>query len=142
MHPLTDPAALRSLADEFWDDVLATNPTFATILGDRRFDDRFDDVAPAALADVVRRPKFAATTAARQLVADQVLASQVAVGLAGHRDLRRHRVDVESTGGVVTLGLPAGADPDVALAVARGVTGVQSVKLRIAEIPVVTPFPG
>jgi hypothetical protein len=42
----------------------------------------------------------------------------------------------------VTLELPAGADPDVALGVARGVTGVENVKLRIAEIPVVTPFPG
>jgi hypothetical protein len=49
---------------------------------------------------------------------------------------------VESTRGQVTLDLPAGVDPDVAVAVARGVTGVENVKLRIAEMPVVTPFPG
>jgi cytidylate kinase len=100
------------------------------------------EAAVELLAGLVGRPEFTATAAARQLVADQVLASQVAVTLAGHRDLRRHRIDVESNGGVVTLGLSSGADPDVAMAVAGGVTGVQSVKLRIAEIPVVTPFPG
>ena len=43
---------------------------------------------------------------------------------------------------MVTLELPAGADPDVARAVAREVAGVQSVRLRVTEIPVVTPFPG
>ncbi|HSL48714.1 MAG TPA: cytidylate kinase family protein [Candidatus Deferrimicrobiaceae bacterium] len=100
------------------------------------------EAAVALLADGVRGPELLSTDAARQLVADRALASQVEVALAGHRDLRRYRIDVESTRGVVTLELPAGVDPDVALVVARGVTGVQNVKLRIAEIPVVTPFPG
>lgn len=94
------------------------------------------------LADVVRRPEFATTDAARQLVADRVVASQVAVALAGHPDMRRYRIDVESTRGLVTLELPAGVDPDVAIAVTREVAGVQDVKLRIAELPVATPFPG
>jgi cytidylate kinase len=94
------------------------------------------------LADVARRPEFVTTDAARQLVADRVVASQVQVVLAGHPDMRRYRIDVESTGGLVTLDLPAGVDADAAVAVARGVTGVQNVKLRIAEMPVVTPFPG
>jgi hypothetical protein len=44
--------------------------------------------------------------------------------------------------GEVTLELPGGADPNVALAVARGAAGTQNVTLRIAEIPMVTPFPG
>lgn len=100
------------------------------------------EAAVALLADGVRGPELLSTDAARQLVADRALASQVEVALAGHRDLRRYRIDVESTRGMVTLELPAGVDPDVALLVARGVTGVQNVKLRIAEIPVVTPFPG
>jgi len=100
------------------------------------------DVAVELLADVARRPEFVTTEVARQLVADRVVASQVEVALAGHPDLRRYRIDVESTRGLVTLELPGGVDPDVAFAVASGVTGVQSVKLRIAEIPVVTPFPG
>jgi cytidylate kinase len=94
------------------------------------------------LADVARRPEFATTDAARELVADRVVASQVEVALAGHPDMRRYRIDVESTRGLVTLELPAGVDPDVAVAVARDVAGVQDVKLRIAELPVATPFPG
>ncbi len=100
---------------------------------------------PAAvemLADVARRPEFVTTDAARQLVADRVVASQVEVALAGHPDMRRYRIEVESTRGLVTLELPAGVDPDVAVAVARDVAGVQDVKLRIAELPVATPFPG
>ncbi|MBI3750534.1 MAG: DUF885 domain-containing protein [Chloroflexi bacterium] len=63
MHPLTDRATLRPLADEFWDDVMATSPTFATVLGDRRFDDRLDDPSPEALADVVRRRRATAGAA-------------------------------------------------------------------------------
>jgi cytidylate kinase len=94
------------------------------------------------LADLARRPEFGSTDAARELVADRGVASQVEVALAGHPDMRRYRIDVESTRGLVTLELPAGVDPDVAVAVARGVTGVQDVKLRIAELPVATPFPG
>jgi cytidylate kinase len=100
------------------------------------------EAAVELLADVARRPDFSTTDAGRQLVADRALASQVEVALAGHRDMRRRVIGVESSRGEVTLELPAGVDPDVALAVARGVTGVQNVKLRIAEIPVVTPFPG
>lgn len=100
------------------------------------------EAAVALLADVTRRPEFATMDAARDLVADRVVASQVEVALAGHPDMRRYRIDVESTRGQVTLELPAGVDPDVAIAVARDVAGVQSVTLRIAEIPVVTPFPG
>ena len=94
------------------------------------------------LAEVARRPELVTTDAARQLVADRVVASQVEVALAGHPDMRRYRIDVESIHGLVTLDLPAGADPDVAVAVAKGIAGVQNVKLRIAELPVVPPFPG
>jgi cytidylate kinase len=100
------------------------------------------EAAVELLADVARQPDISTTDAGRQLVADRALAAQVELALAGHPDTRRHRIDVESTRGNVTLELPAGADPDVALAVTRGVTGVQNVKLRIAEFPVVTPFPG
>ena len=100
------------------------------------------EAAVNLLADVARRPELVTTDPARQLVGDRVVASQVEVALAGHPDMRRYRIDVESTRGLVTLDLPAGVDPDVAVAVARGVTGVENVKLRIAEMPVVTPFPG
>ena len=39
---------LRTIADAFWDGFLAAHPTFATVMGDRRFDDRLDDLSPAA----------------------------------------------------------------------------------------------
>ncbi len=100
------------------------------------------EAAVNLLADVARRPEFVTTDEARQLVGDRVVASQVEVALAGHPDMRRYRIDVEATRGLVTLDLPAGVDPDVAVAVAGGVAGVENVKLRIAEMPVVTPFPG
>jgi cytidylate kinase len=100
------------------------------------------ETAVALLAELARRPDFATTDEGRQLVADRALASQVEVALAGHSQMRRRAIGVESSHGVVMLELPSGADPEVALAVARGVAGVQSVTLRIAEIPIVSSFPG
>lgn len=100
------------------------------------------EAAVTLLAEVARRPEFATTDAARQLVEDRVVASQVEVALAGHPDMRRYRIDVESTCGLVTLELPAGVDPEDALVVAKSVEGVRDVKLRFAELPVATPFPG
>ena len=41
---------LRSLADRFWNGYLAAYPTWATVIGDRRFDDRLEDVSPEAIA--------------------------------------------------------------------------------------------
>jgi uncharacterized protein (DUF885 family) len=41
-------AELRSLADAFWETYLKAHPTFATIMGDRRFDDRLEDLSPGA----------------------------------------------------------------------------------------------
>src|SRR5687768_4803289 len=40
---------LRSLADRFWDEYLEAYPAWATVLGDRRFDDRLEEVSPAAI---------------------------------------------------------------------------------------------
>jgi len=56
-------AELDRLATAFWEDVLETNPTFATVLGDRRFDDRLDDPTPAALTAVARRRRATAQAA-------------------------------------------------------------------------------
>jgi uncharacterized protein (DUF885 family) len=39
---------LDRLAADYWDAFLAQHPTFATALGDRRFDDRLEDDSPAA----------------------------------------------------------------------------------------------
>ena len=44
---------LLALADEYWEGVLVASPSFATLLGDRRFDDRIEDLS--AEADEARR---------------------------------------------------------------------------------------
>ena len=48
---MTSPAdQLRTLADAFWDRFMAEYPTWATIVGDRRHDDRLEDVSPDGVA--------------------------------------------------------------------------------------------
>jgi uncharacterized protein (DUF885 family) len=42
------PDAIRALADEYWDTRLAASPRAATLIGDRRFDDRIDDLRAEA----------------------------------------------------------------------------------------------
>ncbi|WP_228000786.1 DUF885 domain-containing protein [Nocardia australiensis] len=39
---------LTGLADQYWDSVLAAMPSMATVLGDRRFDDRIEDLSVEA----------------------------------------------------------------------------------------------
>ncbi|MEO5704729.1 MAG: DUF885 domain-containing protein [Candidatus Limnocylindrales bacterium] len=46
--------ALRALSDQFWDGFLAAYPTWATVIGDRRFDDRLEEVSPAAIDARIR----------------------------------------------------------------------------------------
>ncbi len=48
-------ADLARLADEAWVGSLAANPVGATAIGDRRFDDRLEDLSPAATAAERRR---------------------------------------------------------------------------------------
>ena len=74
----SDPASgaaagetLRSLADGFWDGYLAAYPTWATVIGDRRFDDRLEEVSPAAIDDRLRWLD-GITTAARAIAADEL----------------------------------------------------------------------
>ena len=45
---MTSHGALHALADEYWESVLAALPTLATLLGDRRYDDRIEDVSAEA----------------------------------------------------------------------------------------------
>ncbi len=51
----TAAAELARLADEAWDAALAANPIGATSIGDRRFDDRLEDISPGAVAAERRR---------------------------------------------------------------------------------------
>jgi uncharacterized protein (DUF885 family) len=56
--------ALRSLADRYWDGYLAAYPTWATVIGDRRFDDRLEDVSQAGVRARLRWLDGVAATAA------------------------------------------------------------------------------
>jgi uncharacterized protein (DUF885 family) len=47
---MTAASELARIADTFWEDVLREAPVLATILGDRRYDDRLDDNSPQGLA--------------------------------------------------------------------------------------------
>jgi uncharacterized protein (DUF885 family) len=59
-NPATNPAEtapttnaaeqLRAQADAFWDRFMAEYPTWATIVGDRRYDDRLEDISPDGVA--------------------------------------------------------------------------------------------
>jgi uncharacterized protein (DUF885 family) len=63
MTPAAD--ALAGLSQRFWDGYLAAAPTFATVLGDRRFDDQLGDVTPAAVARELAFFEGVATEAGR-----------------------------------------------------------------------------
>ncbi len=51
MTPMAESSPVRALADEYWEAVLRANPTYATFLGDRRFDTEIEDVSAEAEAE-------------------------------------------------------------------------------------------
>jgi uncharacterized protein (DUF885 family) len=62
--PIAAATDLASLADRFWDGFLRANPAFATVIGDRRFDDRLDDRSPEAMRVELDRLDFVVSAAA------------------------------------------------------------------------------
>src|SRR5918998_3436288 len=47
MCVVADPkAAVNELADRFWEGILERDPTWATVLGDERYNDRWPDLGP------------------------------------------------------------------------------------------------
>lgn len=48
MGPMPESSPVRALADEYWEAQLRVSPTYATFLGDRRFDTEIEDVSLAA----------------------------------------------------------------------------------------------
>lgn len=46
---------LKAIADEYWEAVLEASPTYATFVGDHRYDDRLDDLSEAEEAAYVAR---------------------------------------------------------------------------------------
>jgi uncharacterized protein (DUF885 family) len=61
-------AKLAKLCDEFWQGYLEANPTRATSLGDKRYDDRLDDNTPRGIA---REKKRLSGVLARALAIDE-----------------------------------------------------------------------
>jgi len=51
MTDVSESSPTRALADEYWEAVLRVNPTYATFLGDRRFDTEIEDVSVEAEAE-------------------------------------------------------------------------------------------
>ena len=47
---MTASAALAKLGDDYWEDVLRESPTYATYLGDFRYNDRLSDLSDAGRA--------------------------------------------------------------------------------------------
>ena len=101
-----------------------------------------EKLSMAAAVEVIgamaRRPELQTTPAGAQLVADRSLASQVQVALATHAETRKYRITVEAKAGAVTL--EGTAAMDEALEVARGVSGVRTVKAQQVDIPPIPPF--
>jgi uncharacterized protein (DUF885 family) len=64
MRALTASAELADLAERFWQDVVEASPEWATVLGDRRFDDRLADPRPEARAAEADRARATARAAA------------------------------------------------------------------------------
>lgn len=48
MGTMSESTPIRALADEYWEAYLRVNPTYATFLGDRRFDAEIEDVSVTA----------------------------------------------------------------------------------------------
>ncbi len=91
-------AALRTIADDFWEAFLQAHPTFATIMGDRRFDDRLEDLSPEAReAEILR---LAATVKGASAIdpadlddRDRVTRSMLIEEVSGQLAALRTRVD-------------------------------------------------
>ena len=62
--PIAAATDLAGLADRFWDGFLRANPAFATVIGDRRFDDRLEDRSPEARRAELDRLDFVVAAAA------------------------------------------------------------------------------
>jgi len=81
-------AELAKLCDEYWQGHLAANPTSATSLGDKRYDDRLGDNTPAGIAADERRLNAALAKArgfdsARLSASDQLTRSALITEIEG-----------------------------------------------------------
>ena len=84
---------LAAVAHDFWEGYLAAHPIWATIIGDRRFDDRVDDDTPQAIASHVA---WLETVAARANAVD-------AHGLSSMEQVTRQMLLDEANGQALAL---------------------------------------
>ncbi len=77
---MRDPE-VTELADRYWETLLELSPTFATFVGDHRYDDRIEDLS--AEADAVQRARLAALEHAVEQIDDTSLEppDRITVGL-------------------------------------------------------------
>jgi uncharacterized protein (DUF885 family) len=81
---VVDPnAAVNELADRFWEGILERDPTWATLLGDERYNDRWPDLGPDGRAadEVAYRSALAEASAipAEGLAPEQVITRDLVV---------------------------------------------------------------
>ena len=103
--------ALDQLAAEYWDAWLAQHPTFATAIGDRRFDDRLDDNSPAG-RDAWRTQLDSFERRLTEIGEDSVTASALKEAMVADRghleaDLEAFNVDPMDGPQVDLLNIPA-----------------------------------
>jgi uncharacterized protein (DUF885 family) len=103
--------ALDQLAADYWDAWLAQHPTFATAIGDRRFDDRMPDNSPGAL-DAWRRQLDSFERRLAEIGEDSVTASALKESMVADRghldaDLEAFNVDPMDGPQVDLLNIPS-----------------------------------
>jgi len=108
---------LRELAEEYWEAVLQTSPTTATLLGDHRFDDRLEDLSAEAEAE--QRTRWSSIFA------------------------RLHAIDRDGLGAddLVTRGQLAGELHDAVAAIDRRVAELQSDQMTGFHIGLLQSIP-
>jgi uncharacterized protein (DUF885 family) len=108
--PISESAKLHALFDAEWEHTMQTSPTWASHLGDRRYNDRWPDQSLGAIErehqhdrDVLKR--LAAVDRARLPSTDQLnydlFRLQYERGIEGHR-FARHLVPLTQRGGIQT----------------------------------------
>jgi uncharacterized protein (DUF885 family) len=103
--------ALDQLAADYWDAWLAQHPTFATAIGDRRFDDRMPDNSPGA-RDAWRRQLDSFERRLAEIGEDSVTASALKEAMVADRghleaDLEAFNVDPMDGPQVDLLNIPS-----------------------------------
>ncbi|HWP23178.1 MAG TPA: cytidylate kinase family protein [Candidatus Binatia bacterium] len=93
--------------------------------------------AKRLICETVHLPDYQATAASKQAFEDFALASRVRAVLALSSDLPKSKLDIQASGGIVTISgaIPAWLSEETLLAKVRAVRGVQRVVSDIVQVP-------